>query len=186
DWNEIKLVQGGALMNSQEAKELFEYDTWATDRVLDAAQKAGYAFLSERSQGVGSIRDLIIHVADGELMWLHRILGQPLPTDVLFKYDRFSTVDQVREHCHKVNQQFRDYVANINQAELDRQVKYVVNPFGPGPEVETPVWQILMQVHSHGIHHRSEAAELLSRTGNAPEETNYQHWFVGRYMASRR
>ncbi len=172
-------------MNLQEAQQIFEYDAWATNRVLDAAAKAGDAFLNEKSKGIGSTRDLIVHNADGELMWLNRLKGEALPTEYLFKYDRFSTVDEVRDHAAKMNKQFADYVAGLSEAGLTREVHYGVNPFGPGPEVETPVWQILAQVHAHGIHHRSEACELLSRAGQPPEEVNYQMWFMGKYMAAR-
>lgn len=172
-------------MNKQEAADIFEYDAWATNRVLDAAAKGGDDFLNLKSAGVGSIRDLIVHNADGQLMWLNRIKGEALPTDVLFKYDRFSNVDQVRDHAAKMNKDAAAYISGLSDADLNREVKYIVNPFGPGPEVETPVWQILTQIHSHGIHHRSEASELLSQKGNAPEETNFQHWFMGKFMAAK-
>lgn len=173
-------------MNRQEAVELMEYDQWASDLVLNAAEAAGdQKFTAEpKSQGIGSMRDLMVHVADGQWMWLQRLKGEPLPVDKLFKYGRMSTVKEVREHCKDMAARFTAYLSSAGPDEFNRSVTYTPNPAGTGPQVTTPVWEIILQVSTHGVHHRSEVCELLSQIGHRPEDVNYQRFFTARFRAA--
>jgi uncharacterized damage-inducible protein DinB len=38
-----------------------------------------------------------------------------------------------------------------------------------GQVVRLPLWQMIQHVVNHGTHHRSEAATMLTRLGQAPE-----------------
>lgn len=168
-------------MTPKEALELLEYDLWATERVLKAADAAGETFMTEHSEGIGSVHDLMVHIADGQLMWLLRCKGEPLPED-LFQYDRFTTVSQVQEYCHQLNARWRDYLTTVSGEEMERVVDYQVRPRGTGgPSASTPVRHIITQVYHHGVHHRSECCEVLSRAGYRPEEVNHQAFYGSVY-----
>lgn len=168
-------------MKPNEALELFEYDLWATGHVLDAAVAAGDSFLTDHSEGVGSVRDLMLRIADGQLMWLRRVKGEPLP-DNLFQYDRMATIPELRDYYQAINSMWREYLERASEDELERKVDYQVRPRGEGgPRATTAVRQIIVQVYHHGVHHRSECCEVLSRSGHRPEEINHQRFFYAAY-----
>jgi uncharacterized damage-inducible protein DinB len=168
-------------LKPQEALELFEYDLWATGNVLDAATAAGDSFITGHSEGVGSVRDLLIHIADGQLMWLLRCKGEPLP-DYLFQYERMSTTAEIQDYYGQLNSMWSDYLANVTEEDLERVVNYQVRPRGTGgPMASTAVRQIIIQVYHHGVHHRSECCEVLLRSGHRPEEVNHQRFYYAAY-----
>ncbi|MBI4492541.1 MAG: DinB family protein [Chloroflexi bacterium] len=150
-------------MTIQELLELFEYDRWATDRVLDAAEAAGQVFAANQGASVGSARDLLIHLGDAQLRWLQRCAGEPARRDPL---DRYATVAETRGHCHQANARLRDYVASLRPADLEREVHYTNLQGLPDAIL---VRQLLLQLFAHGVHHRAEACELLSLAGHPPE-----------------
>lgn len=150
-------------MEPRDLLELFEYDRWATDRVLDAAERAGEAFWSERGPSVGSARELLTHLGDAQVNWLRRMRGEPVER---LPFDRFATAAEVRAHCQRANAALRDFVAGLQPRELEREVRYVSH--ADGRQHLNTQRQILLQLFSHGVHHRAEASDLLSRAGFSP------------------
>jgi len=43
--------------------------------------------------------------------------------------------------------------------------------------LQYPLWQMMQQVILHGVHHRSEAATMLTEFGHAPEPLDLIFYF---------
>jgi uncharacterized damage-inducible protein DinB len=161
-------------MTPQDLIELFEYDRWATDRVLDAAQGARSAFLEEKGPSVGAARELMVHVGDAQMNWVRRLKGGQSDRQ---PFDRLASVDEVRTHCHTANAVVREYLGSLAQADFEREVPYVA---ADGSHHRNTPREILLQVFTHGVHHRAEVADLLSRAGFVPEPVELLHYFRAR------
>ena len=149
-------------MTPHDFLELLDYDLWATNRVLDAAAQVERAFTEEKCMGVGSTRDLLVHLGDAQMRWIQRLKGESPASSPL---DRIQTVAETREHCLQANQIVRNYVSSLSTGDLERTFQYRSLD---GTAHVGIVRQILLQLFAHGIHHRAEACELLSRAGSEP------------------
>ncbi len=158
-------------MQAADFEVLFAYDNWATNRVLDAAIPVGDGFLTQRGGSVGTVRDLMKHVADAQRAWLNRLQGLPVRPATL---EGPHSVDEIRGYCAVMNGELRQWIRQAGDAGVAQEVAYT-NHFGD-PEV-MPAWKILLQLYSHGIHHRAEASELLTQLGSAPQQTDIIAFF---------
>ena len=63
-----------------ELTELFKHNLWANLRLLDACEKLTGEQLDAIFPGTyGSIRDTLVHIAGGEELYVHMLLGRPRP-----------------------------------------------------------------------------------------------------------
>jgi uncharacterized damage-inducible protein DinB len=152
------------LMDIRELDELFEYDDWATNRLLDAAGRVSEDdFTSRKGHGIGSVRELITHQGDAVLRWLERLEGgEAQPRDA----NRFDSVAQVRAHCTHANRSIRDWIARQDAATLAGDLHY--KSAITGGQAKVGRGKLMLQLITHGVHHRAEASELLTAAGSAP------------------
>jgi uncharacterized damage-inducible protein DinB len=161
-------------MNASDFDELFRYDLWATNRVIDAAERADDSGLwtQLRGHGAGSVRDMVVHVADAALLWLDRIKGRPVNREPV---GRFSSFEEVRSHAAACNAALRDFVREQGDAGInDASFEYLNNQ---GIQERMPIRRILLQLYTHGVGHRAEASELLTAAGLAPEQLDIIAWY---------
>ena len=63
-------------MNIIEIKRLYDYNSWANQRVLESLRPIGQeVFSSNKQASHGSIRGIIAHIAAAEWIWLERWKG---------------------------------------------------------------------------------------------------------------
>ncbi len=152
-------------MNAADLDELFEYDLWATNRLMDAADKVAKGELTERKgHGVGSVAELMTHQGDAQLRWLDRLEGREArPYDI----DRHTTSADLRSHCGDANARIRAWMRGAGDDVLGEDLIYSNARTGATASIRKS--HLMMQLVGHGIHHRAEAAELLTAAGAAPE-----------------
>jgi uncharacterized damage-inducible protein DinB len=137
---------------------LFDYDRWATERILGALERDGGAdevtwsatnAIDER--GLGGI---LVHHLGASLRWRHGLAetGEtprpergPLPNP-----------NEMRSLWEAEWVAFDVWLATRDDAWLARTDDGV------------PFWQMLAHVVNHGTQHRSEAAALLTAVGRSP------------------
>ena len=65
---------------SSELVGLFKHNLWANLYLLEACEKLTGAQLDATFAGTyGSVRDTLVHIASGEELYVHMLLGQPRP-----------------------------------------------------------------------------------------------------------
>jgi uncharacterized damage-inducible protein DinB len=147
---------------------LYEYFTWARNRILDAAAGLTPEQLHATEPGVyGSIHDTLAHMAVSEWMWLERIQGRA-PTPVRAGAD-FPDLAALRAWWDTVHAHSMAYLQTLDARELQREIRY------PGPDgkpYRRRVWHALLHVPNHQTEHRAQIAALLTRTGVAPPPTD--------------
>jgi uncharacterized damage-inducible protein DinB len=145
-------------MDAGDIRFLFDFDRWATTRILDALTRDGgvdettwSAMNSIDERGLGGI---LVHHLGASQRWRHGLAEDgespspergPLPTPARLRSawdDEWPAWDAL--------------IASIDDAWLART------------DEGATFWQMLAHVVNHGTQHRSEAAALLTAVGRSP------------------
>ncbi len=142
---------------------LYDYNTWATQRVLEAAERLRLQQFVARQDGQDAIRDLLVHTVWAQWIWLERCRGAS-PTDV-WKPGDFPYVATLTARWREVDTATHAFLDQLTEDDLSHVFAY--QNFA-GETWRYPVWQALLHQANHAQQHRSEAALLLTRAGSSP------------------
>jgi uncharacterized damage-inducible protein DinB len=161
-------------MSAGHYRLLFAYNTWANQRVLEEAARAGEADYFEAAPGLsfGSLHATLVHILVGELVWLARWQGGKPPDALkdarqavrIAESEIPSFADLHRLWAAELEKQ-RSFFEALQDDAIDRPVSYVTQ-FGE-PNVQ-PLSQLMTQVFNHGTQFRAEAAVRLTQLGLSP------------------
>jgi uncharacterized damage-inducible protein DinB len=148
-------------MDTEMVITLYDYFTWARNRILDAAGALAPAQLREAVPGgYGSIHDTLAHMAVSEWMWQERIAGRS-PTAMRTGAD-FADLAALRAWWDTVHAHTMAYLRGADSAELQREIHYHNTE---GREFTRRVWHALLHVANHQTEHRSQVAGMLTHFG---------------------
>ena len=161
-------------MNLEMIRSLFDYHYWARDRVLTAAglitpeqftQPSGHSF--------DTLQGTFAHLMHSERLWLGRWQGQP-DQPALNPAD-FPMLDAVIMYWMALEMRMRDFIQQVDdEAGLANIIHYTNLQ---GVTFHYPLWQMMVQAVLHGVHHRSEAATMLTEFGHAPEPLDIIYYY---------
>ena len=144
-------------MRPEDVRSLFDYDRWATERVLavlDGLPDGVWGQVDAVGErGLGSI---LVHQLGAAQRWRHAIQDtgeEPVPED-----EPLLSVDELRARWHAEWAAVATWVGEMTHGLLDHVHDGIA------------VWQMLAHVINHGTQHRSEAAALLTAAGHSPGE----------------
>jgi uncharacterized damage-inducible protein DinB len=149
---------------------LFDYLYWMRDRILEPATKVSpVVFNSPSNVTSRNLRGTLVHEMDVEWSWRERLRGSSPdawgPEGELNPSD-FPSVAAVAEHWRRDEKEMRDWLDGLTDKELSSPAK----ADGLG---DFPLWFYLMHVVSHGIQQLSDAATLLSESGQSPGDLEF-------------
>jgi len=150
-------------MNVSYFSMLYDYDYWANERILRAAENVSAAQFVAATESRWSLRKTLVHTMSAEWLWLSRWRGVS-PTAGLNE-DEFPTLESIRARWRAVEQDLRAFQAALNDEGLRRTVHYTNLH---GQSLAFPLWQLMAHVVNHGTQHRAEAAALLTDWGYSP------------------
>ncbi len=143
-------------MEAADVVFLFDYDRWATRRVLGVLEGLDPQTWSRThvvdERGLGGI---LVHQLGATMRWRHRLqrLDGELPRP---ERDRLPTTDALGQLFEAEWLRHDEWQATWS----DEMMAYPVDG--------VPIWQLLTHVVNHGTQHRSEAAALLTAEGRSP------------------
>ena len=148
---------------------MYEYNRWATGRVLEVAAELSDAQLrSHGSAGHGSIRDTLIHLIETQQSWLSWWDGS-LPVEQAYGFSlglpAAAGLEEVRRAWEAAEAQTSAFLARLTDAEAER---VFTNELPNGTVFRMQLWQMMLHVANHGTQHRSEAAAMLTAFGQSP------------------
>ena len=144
-------------------RTMFAYSAWANARVLDAAERLTPEQYLAAGDGPDSIRDTLVHTAAAQWLWLERWQGRS--PRALWGPAGFPDVATLRARWADVEAATADYIAGLQEFDLERPVSYVNFQ---GETWTYLLWQQMLDEVNHDTQHRSEAALLLTRFGHSP------------------
>ncbi|HLH05122.1 MAG TPA: DinB family protein [Bryobacteraceae bacterium] len=154
-------------LSTEAARQHIDYNTWATNRLLDAAA----ALTPEQLQHDFGTADRSIfgtfqHILRSEHAWVNRLEGKaqgsPLPAA--------ETIAQLRDIWTGVHAHWIEFVVGLTQADLDGGISY--HDMKGNPWTNTR-WEILLHVVNHSTHHRGQVSGFLRASGVTPPTVDY-------------
>jgi uncharacterized damage-inducible protein DinB len=160
-------------MSPEEIRLLFDYNSWATQRSLEAAaQLSDEHFTKPLCSSFSSVRDTLVHICGSEWVWLERCHGRS-PASIP-DLSHVQTLAALREHWKPQAERLVTFVRGLAQTDLDRVMEYRTINFGV---YKNPMWQSLQHLANHGSYHRGQVSTLLRQLGAKPILTDLLHFY---------
>jgi uncharacterized damage-inducible protein DinB len=146
-------------MNADAFRHFYSYHfsenrtIWDT-HVMSLSQEQ---FTQPVDYSIGSVRNQIVHLMSVDDIWFSPLRGLEVP-EWLNPAD-FDDRKMIRAHWDMVEQNMRDYLANLRDDMLSEK------PFAEGEDKDLILWQVLLHVVNHGTDHRAQILRLLYDLG---------------------
>lgn len=161
-----------------EMKELYAYNRWANDLILDAVEDLSASELSrDLGSSFPSIRATIVHLLGAEWVWVARWQGLS-PSSAPDEWGDAS-IGELRAAWREVEDSQEAFLESLGDADLDRIVAYARMS---GDTVRSPVRQMLRHVVNHATYHRGQVVTMLRQLGRPAPSTDlitYYRNFAG-------
>ena len=166
-------------MRVRDIQLLFEYNTWAKERILAAAEQLTAEQLrAPNDLGWGDLQGMLVHILDAEYGWRNNLTERAdLPWLVA---DDFAGLAEIRERWDHEDAALRLYLDSLSDDDLDGSVDYEVK----GETRYWVRWHCLVHMVNHGTQHRSESAALLTLLGQSPGDMDFSLFLYERYGRS--
>ncbi|HTP43592.1 MAG TPA: DinB family protein [Candidatus Limnocylindrales bacterium] len=154
-------------MNVDDFHLLYEYNSWANRRTLDACSTlTPEQFTRDLGSSFPSIRDTLAHVCEVEWLWLERWLGR---SGSLRPGSDFPTFDSLRRRWQEVESSLVGYVSALKPEDIQRVVEHKTTQ---GVPQAAPLWQMMQHLVNHGTYHRGQIAAMLRQLGSKATSTD--------------
>ena len=148
-----------------------EYHHAITRHVWDSIEKITEAqFLADDSYSRGSIRNLMVHIADGTSNWLTVLNNLPDIRRQLKRFEEYADRVAVRVYWDSVASDLTTYLNNVSEAELNDNPK----------AIPVPRWTVLLHIVNHGTDHRSTVLQKLHEVGAPTFDQEFMTWLLNR------
>lgn len=161
-------------MKKKDIAFIFDYNYWATKRLLNAAQAISREqFVSPSKFPHGSLRGTFVHVMDAEYGW--RILCQQGRETKDLAEDEFPTMDALEIRWLDEEKAMRVYLNSLTDEDMEGLIRYTTPR---GIKRERVLWHCLYHVVNHSTQHRSEAAAILTDLGHSPGDFDFSMFIL--------
>lgn len=159
-----KIARRRVEVTLNELQTLLDYNYWARDRVLDAAERLSpEQYTRNLDSSFRSIRDTLVHIYSAEWIWHSRWQGIS-PTSAL-AFDDYPDVATLRAAWSDVERKTRLLVAEQGDAGLGNVIEYKLISGRAGATV---FWEMVQHVVNHGSYHRGQVTTMLRQVGGDP------------------
>jgi uncharacterized damage-inducible protein DinB len=159
-------------MTIDEARQLFDYGSWATALMLSAAE----ALTQEQAEAFvvssfPSISATLAHIVGTEWIWLRRWQGDS-PTSAP-AWAAKPALTELKVQLAAVEAERTSFLARLTDAALEGVVSYRAPD---GLAFSHPLGQLMRHVVNHSTYHRGQLATLLRQLGHTPPNTDFTRY----------
>jgi uncharacterized damage-inducible protein DinB len=162
------------MINLRTVRELMRYSDWANQQILSrCAPLADEQLDRPFEMGMGSLRRTLLHIHNGEQVWLERLRGRaetPWPSE-----DEPAPVAAIEERFRATWTQRDAYLAHLNNRELARAQVYRDSL---GERFRTTLGAMLLQLCTHSTWHRAQALNMLRHLGSTLPKPGLDYVFM--------
>jgi len=128
-------------------------------------------FVANDAYSRGSIRNLMVHLANTDSNWLAGLKNIPESEDPPRReYEAFPDRASVRSFWETTAKDVLDYVEALTETALDE------NP----TDIPSPRWQVFLHIINHGTDHRSTVLQRLHEFGAPTFDQDLIFWLWNR------
>jgi uncharacterized damage-inducible protein DinB len=168
-------------MTPQDIQTLFAYNAWANQRTLAACREMNpEQFTREISGSFHSLRDLLVHLAGVEWLYLERWHGRS-PTALPWS-GSFVTLASVEELWQKVERELLSRVAALTTEALAEPLPFRNTQ---GNVFSQSLCQVLQHLVNHSTYHRGQVAAALRQLGGRAQATDLIAFYRERDAAAQ-
>jgi uncharacterized damage-inducible protein DinB len=136
---------------------LFQYNDWATAKLLELARKLSDEQLdSPRALGLGSLRATLVHILFAEQIWLER--WQKKPWRVFQTDSGGMSLAELTDGLAQVSAERRQVIQAGRSEVWKERITYLDSKQN---EYTNSLAEMLLHVANHGVHHRAQALHYL-------------------------
>lgn len=156
-------------MTITELVELFEYNRWANERILEAASALTDEQYSSPLRGTfPSLRLTMEHLLAAEVVWLSRWEGHSLGEAP--EYSGCENARALRSIWISFWRRQFQYLSALGESDLGQAVSIRTRS---GIETVQQLRDTMIHVVNHSTQHRGDAASQIVQLGGSPSSTDY-------------
>lgn len=156
-------------MRVQDVNFLFDYDHWATQRIISKAQELPEDDLMQPTDFPwGSLFGTLVHMLDSQYVW-RIILTEQRFGERLTDIQQFTSLQGLQEYWREESARMRQFINTLSDDDMDNVISYDV----PEGMVNRVMWHCLTHIVNHGTQHRSECAQMLTQLGHSPGNMDF-------------
>lgn len=150
----------------QYLKDLFGYNAMAAESLMKSLKTVDeQRFLGDKVSGIGSLRDLVVHIFGVEDYWVNSVIrGKDVKR---YRPEDFNDSTEIEEAWSKTQSDIRDLLEGLTPEGLaeQRTVKW-------DRDYSFSVEKILQHLYTHTVHHRGQAVAAISLLGGEVPEVD--------------
>jgi len=155
-------------MIGKELSRLYVYDEWASNKLIDAAEKLDDAkFKKDLGTSFGSLHRTLVHIYGAQFIWLARWKGST--PSALPNADEIPNLGELRTRWQKLRVEFREFLNSRTDDQLQQVCTYKDLK---GNEWSEPLYQQIQHVLFHSMYNRGQVVTLLRQLGEVPPQTD--------------
>jgi len=160
-----------ATLDVEALQAYFRYADWSRARVHAAARALpDDSFDAPFDIGLGTLRKTLLHIRDAEAWWYATWTEGPGPFNAL---PATTTLAKLQGHSDATAQQRDAYLAGCFNDDLQRVVAAQLRP-DLYPRFR--LGESMLQLCSHGTHHRAQALNMLRHLGSTVPDIDCDAW----------
>ena len=150
-------------------RELFDYNRWATAKILDCVAPLTSEELQRPIGGsFGSLSGTLVHAYGADWVWLERLRGRSPRS--LPQAEDLSSFEAIRIRWAAVEKERDEHLAKLSPEHLEEWVSYV--NFA-GESCRYRLDEVLFHIANHLTYHRGQIAMQLRQLGKPAVATDY-------------
>lgn len=146
--------------------DLFGYNATAAEKVIRSLKTVDeQKFLNEKVSGIGSLRDLVVHIFGTEDYWVNGVIRKQ-------EFERHKPQDfinfaRIEKAWAKTTNDIRVLLDSLTPEMLAEQTTVTWDK-----EYSFSVEKILQHLYTHTVHHRGQAVASIRLLGGEPPEVD--------------
>ena len=146
-------------MNADAFRHFYDYHFTENRKIWDTyiTSLSHQQFTQNVDYSHRSVHNQIVHLISVDDRWFSGLRGVKIPESL--NPAIFNDLKIIRAHWDNVEQNMRDYLANLRDELLFEK------PFADGEDKDLILWQVLLHVGNHGTDHRAQLLRLLNDLG---------------------
>lgn len=167
-------------MKIQNIHLMYQYNYWASGRILSAAKDiTPEQLLAPGEFPYGNLRATLVHIVDAEHGWRGLFEENKFGDEI--KPEEFTDVRSIAGRFQIEEQALRAYLNGLTDEDMESHKKYIADNGEPRDRI---LWHCLYHVVNHGTQHRSEAAAILTGFNASPGDLDFTV-FLNDYAKSK-